>query len=68
MLKKLRLQVEAEGLVPDSPAFEHRLLDVKMEACRGQKRVAMCSECAAFWDCSLVAEYMARSNKSIDKK
>lgn len=51
ILDHLQAVVEAEGLEEGTPAYEHRLLVLRVEKCIELQAVPECGECKAFEHC-----------------
>jgi hypothetical protein len=57
ILVSLRHQAEDEGLTPGTPAFEFRLLALRVEKCMELQHVSSCSACRAYFGCELTREH-----------
>jgi hypothetical protein len=53
-LTRLRVELEAAGLVPGSPEFEKELRNRKVEVCKQLKSVDSCYNCDYFDHCELI--------------
>lgn len=51
ILDHLQAVVDAEGLEEGTPAYERRLLMLRVEKCVEMQGVAECGECKAFENC-----------------
>jgi hypothetical protein len=58
VLVRLRYQVEDEGYEEGTPAFEQRLLALRVGKCQEMQNVTTCQECRAFDSCEMAHEYL----------
>lgn len=64
VLGRLRRDVEAEGIAPDSPRFIKRFNQMKVIQCRQMRGHSNCLECLYYDECELVKQVM-RDNRGI---
>ena len=60
VLTKIKMQVEDEGLPIDSPKFEYRVLELRVEKCMEFQSVDSCPSCKAYDYCEITKEYTRR--------
>ncbi len=65
ILEQLGYRVESEGLKRDTPEFERRLRQVKVEKCREMRVQHTCSDCPVFDFCDL-AKQVLREHRGIE--
>ena len=58
-LEELKIQLELEGYVPDTPKFEFLYLERKVKLCQARHLVTACRGCSYYEDCKLVKQYVA---------
>jgi hypothetical protein len=57
VLTKIKMQVEDEGVPLNSPQFDYRVLELRVERCKEFQSVASCSDCKAYDYCEITKEY-----------
>lgn len=67
VLRDLETTCAMEGLKPGTPAYEFRLLQLRVQTCREMKRLSTCNECYAYDECTYVKGYFAQLNEAAFK-
>ena len=65
ILVQLGYRTEAEGLKKDTPEYDRRLRQLKVEKCREMRGQFTCSECEVFDFCEL-AKQVLREYRGIE--
>jgi hypothetical protein len=65
IIELIKESVQAEGHTPGTPAFEHRVDQMKVVRCREMRGNFACSLCDYYDNCELIKRVM-RYSKGID--
>lgn len=58
IIAELERSLEYEGYQPGTEIFEKKMRERKVEKCRELKRMAVCSECPVYDECSLLKQHL----------
>jgi len=57
-LKYMEIDLERNGLKPNSPEFQKQLMENKIESCQNARGVSSCGSCNYNEHCSLLYQYV----------
>ena len=58
IIAALESSLEYEGYTPGTEIFEKKMRERKVEKCRELKRMAVCSECPVYDECTLIKQHL----------
>ena len=58
IIAAMESSLEFEGYTPGSAVWEKKLRERKVEKCRELKRMAVCSECPVYDECTLIKQHL----------
>jgi hypothetical protein len=63
VLRQLEALAIAEGLKPGTPAYEFRMLQLRVQTCREMRRLSSCQSCVVYDECEYVKGYFRILNE-----